>query len=67
GDESHNLLLSRDRARAVEDELIRAGLPRERIKQQAHGESSVRAADGDNEGYVFDRRVDIELTVDTEA
>jgi outer membrane protein OmpA-like peptidoglycan-associated protein len=67
GDESHNLQLSRDRAHAVEDELIRAGLPRERIKQQAHGESSVRAADGDIEGYVFDRRVDIELTVDTET
>lgn len=67
GDELHNLELSRARAQAVEVELIEAGLPGQRIKQYAHGESNTRASDGDVEGYVFDRRVDIELTIDKEA
>ncbi len=67
GDDSHNLELSRARAHAVEAELIEAGLPGNRIYRHAHGESNAKAAEGDIEGYIFDRRVDIELTLDTEV
>lgn len=64
---SYNLQLSQARARAVQAELIKAGLPADRIQQHAYGETRARAGSSDTEGYVFDRRVDIELTLDVEA
>ena len=66
---SYYLQLSKARALTVQKELVRAGLPSIRIQQHAHGEEL--AADGcddmDVDGYVFDRRVDVRLTLDTEA
>ena len=61
---SYNLQLSRSRAKAVQQELVNAGLSSSRIIQNAYGESRTRAKQGDVEGYVFDRRVDIHLTLD---
>lgn len=64
---SYNLQLSHSRARAVQQELVNAGLPANRIFQNAYGESRSRATKGDIEGYIFDRRVDIHLTLDTKV
>jgi len=66
---SYNLQLSKARAMAVQKELTRAGLPSIRIMQHAHGEEP--AADGcgdvDVDEYIFDRRVDVQFTLDTET
>lgn len=64
---SYNLQLSQARAKNVQSELINAGLPANRIIQHAYGESRSRTTHGDIEGYIFDRRVDIRLTLDTEV
>lgn len=64
---SYNLQLSHARAKNVQSELIKAGFPANRIIQHAYGESRTHAVHGDVEGYVFDRRVDIRLTLDSEA
>lgn len=64
---SYNLQLSHARAKSVQNELINAGLPANRIIQHAYGESRSHANHGDIEGYIFDRRVDIRLTLNTEA
>ena len=67
GAESFNKQLSQQRARAVEIALISAGLPAKQIRTFAYGESRAAAAQGDHESYIFDRRVSIHLTLDTEA
>ncbi len=67
GDPNYNMELSRSRARAVATELVHAGLPGNRILKHAYGESRAQINEGDNEGYIFDRRVDIHLTIDTEV
>ena len=67
GKSEYNMTLSLSRAVAVQAELIKAGLPIERIQRHAYGESRARAGEKDYEGYVFDRRVDIHLTLDTEV
>jgi len=64
---NYNRLLSEQRARAVQRSLIRAGVAPERIRTSVYGESQALAAEGDDEGYVFDRRVDIQLTLGAEA
>ena len=64
---SYNLQLSRARAMSVQRELVQAGLGSNRIIQHAFGESRTRTTKGDVEGYMFDRRVDIHLTLDTGA
>lgn len=67
GSTAYNLDLSRQRAESVRQALIRAGIPAARIHEQAHGETGAQAVEGDREGYVFDRRVNIHLSLDTEV
>ena len=66
---SYNLQLSKARAMAVQKELTRAGLPSTRILQQAHGEEPATdgCGDVDVDEYVFERRVDVQFTLDTET
>ena len=66
GHHNYNKTLSEKRARGVSRELIGAGLDITRIHSHAYGESEALSALGDDEGYVFDRRVNIHLTLDTE-
>ena len=66
GNEHYNQLLSTQRAKAIRQELIKAGLNTSRIYSHAYGESEALASIGDADGYVFDRRVSIELTLSTE-
>ena len=62
---SYNMQLSHNRARAVQAELINAGLAAARIQKYAYGETRARTKVIDQDNYVFDRRVDIKLTLDT--
>ena len=66
---SYNLQLSKARALAVHKELTRAGLPSTRILQHAHGEelAAEGSGDADMDKFVFDRRVDVQFTLDTET
>ncbi len=59
--------LSRGRANAVDTALQQAGLAPFRIKKHAYGESQAQIKNSDPDGYFFDRRVDVSLTLDTEA
>lgn len=45
--------------------LIDAGISASRIYSHAYGETN--AINKDREGLIFDRRIDIYLTIDTEA
>lgn len=67
GSESYNLALSIKRIDNVRSEFIKAGIPSQRFQTQANGERKAAARQGDNEAYVFDRRVTINLTLDQEA
>jgi len=60
-----NMALSKSRAQSVRKSLIEAGVPDSRIYTHAHGEAN--ALNKDSEGLIFDRRVDIHLTIDTEV
>lgn len=62
-----NLILSKKRVDKVRAAFINAGISNQRFQLQAHGESAAVASHGDNEAYIFDRRVTINLTLDTEA
>jgi outer membrane protein OmpA-like peptidoglycan-associated protein len=64
---SYNLQLSKARALTVQKELTRAGLPSNRIFQYAHGEELVDDGCGDVDAYIFDRRVDVQFTLDAET
>ncbi len=66
GKNEYNKLLSKQRARTISQELIRSGLDPARIHSHAYGESKTLANEGDLEGYVFDRCVNIQLTLNTE-
>ncbi|RKZ49691.1 MAG: hypothetical protein DRQ48_11745 [Gammaproteobacteria bacterium] len=65
GKPDYNMKLSKSRAQSVRDSLIAAGVSRSRIYSHAHGESN--AINKDSEGLIFDRRVDIQLTINTEV
>ena len=67
GTDAYNLQLSRQRADAVRQALLQGGLQTKRIHTHAYGESMAKAAAGDREGYVFDRRVIIQLSLDNEV
>ena len=64
GSSEYNDQLSRQRASSVKQALIQAGVPVKRIYSHAYGESMARSATGDLEGHLFDRRVNIELSID---
>ncbi len=67
GGQDYNMELSRSRARAVAAEMIQSGLSDNRISKHAYGESRAQISNSDREGYIFDRRVDIRLIIDTEV
>ena len=61
GETDHNELLSAQRAAAVMETLIRAGVPAERISVNSYGEQHSSAAENDLDGLAMERRV--QLTV----
>lgn len=65
GKPTYNMALSKSRAQAVRNALIKAGVPGNRIYSHAHGEANANARD--RESLIFDRRVDIHLTINTET
>lgn len=67
GRPAYNHALSEQRADAVRKVLAAAGLAGDRIQSHAYGETQALAAEGDDEGYVFDRRVTIQLSIDPEV
>lgn len=67
GSEDFNLRLSKKRIDQVRTTFVNAGIANQRLQLQAHGERAAMAAQGDREAYIFDRRVTINLTLDTEA
>lgn len=67
GTDAYNLQLSQQRADAVRQALLQGGLQARRIHTHAYGDSMAKIAAGDYDGYVFDRRVIIQLSLDDEA
>jgi outer membrane protein OmpA-like peptidoglycan-associated protein len=61
GTEDFNAQLSAERAVAVRDALIRAGMPAERIVLNAAGEGSSTAIEQDADGMALDRRVEMSV------
>jgi len=61
GAEDFNEQLSAERAVAVRDALVAAGMPASRISVTAEGERSSNAEEGDLDALAMDRRVQIEL------
>lgn len=61
GTEDYNLALSRRRAAAVSAELVKAGVPTDRLIVEAHGEGDATAADGDVDAQAFERRVTVRV------
>lgn len=57
GSRRYNRKLSMRRVYAVWTALARSGLPVERMRLKAHGDTRVRYGRDDRGGYVFDRRV----------
>jgi OmpA-OmpF porin, OOP family len=56
-----NEALSKRRADAVAAVLESAGVSPERMIVEAHGKSDAQAAEGDMDGYAFDRRVTVRI------
>lgn len=67
GSEQYNLNLSKKRINNVRAAFINAGISDSRLHGHAYGEKKSHAPKGDNEAYMFDRRVTINLTLDREA
>ncbi len=67
GSEDFNLRLSKKRIDNVRATFVTAGISTQRLQLQAHGERAATATQGDKEAYIFDRKVTINLTLDTEA
>ncbi|MEJ0035045.1 MAG: DUF456 family protein [Gammaproteobacteria bacterium] len=66
GSEKFNAALSKRRADSVAGVLESAGIPADRIVIEAHGEHESTSADGDLEGYAFERRVTVRIEQGTE-
>lgn len=62
GDETYNRELSERRAAYVRELLVAGGVPAERIRLHAHGESP--AADASVDSYALERKVSLTLFVD---
>ncbi len=67
GNIKYNQILSRKRAIAVLKELVDSGISNNRIQFHAFGETQSNTAENDLDAYVFDRRVDLLLTLHDEA
>lgn len=61
GDESYNEQLSAERAAAVREALLRAGLPGDKITTRATGERDSQSTDGDLDAMALERRVDLSI------
>jgi outer membrane protein OmpA-like peptidoglycan-associated protein len=61
GSKQINAALSEARADAVAHVLIEAGVDPGRLVVEAHGESDSKTAEGDLDGYAFDRRVTVKI------
>lgn len=61
GEDEFNEQLSAERAAAVRDALIRAGLPDNRITTRAAGERDSQAAETDLDAMALERRVDLSI------
>ncbi len=59
GSDAHNLDLSKRRAQAVVDELVRRGLARARISAAGRGEAEPIAGNDDETGRAMNRRVEV--------
>lgn len=59
GDEDFNRELARARAQAVQQELVSAGVSRDRIEVQGHGEQFPVASNETNAGRQLNRRVEV--------
>ncbi len=67
GSENYNMTLSKKRIDKVRSEFVNAGISGKRLQSHAYGERKTSAKHGDQEAYMFDRRVTINLTLDREA
>ncbi len=61
GNTEYNQHLSEQRVERVQNLLQQAGIPEERIQCHAFGESKAMAVEGDQENYIFDRRVTLHI------
>jgi outer membrane protein OmpA-like peptidoglycan-associated protein len=61
GTETYNLALSQRRADAVAAVLKDAGLGADRVIVEAHGADAATCAEGDLDGYAFERRVTLSI------
>lgn len=61
GSEEFNASLSQRRADSVAGVLVSAGVPADRIVIEAKGELDSTSAEGDLEGYAFERRVTVRI------
>ena len=59
GSESYNLNLSKDRANAVKQYLVNAGVPASSINAQGYGEANPIASNATEEGRIQNRRVEV--------
>ncbi|GAB4405277.1 MAG: hypothetical protein OHK0039_06100 [Bacteroidia bacterium] len=62
-DDTVNLILSRDRAKAVFDHLLAQGIPAERMSYQGMGEAQPLAPNDTPEGRSKNRRVELSLYI----
>ena len=61
GEATYNEQLSAERAAAVREALILAGLPADKITTRAVGEDNSTAQDGDLDAMALERRVDMRI------
>jgi outer membrane protein OmpA-like peptidoglycan-associated protein len=61
GTESYNAALSIERATAVKDALVRAGMPAERVIVTSAGESDSQSPEHDVDGMALERRVEMRI------
>lgn len=61
GHENYNLELSKERADAVAESLIKQGIDTERVNAQGHGEYFANAAPSGERDYAIDRKVTIQV------
>ena len=67
GDDRYNTQLSAERAAAVKDILVAAGVPADRVVVSAQGESAARAGADDADGLALDRRVHLSVYTERDA
>ncbi len=61
GDDAYNEQLSADRANAVRNVLVAAGIPADRVSAMAIGETASDSAEDDLDSLALDRRVQVNL------